>query len=235
MNFRILVLTALTLLVCKTASAQDVEFGVKAGTNMSTLKTDLDGEKYLLGYHFGGLADIKFNEKFSIQPELLYSLEEAKIDDSFSFEDEGTTFGIDYKEDIKLAYLQLPVMLKYQVAKNLSLEAGPQIGYLLSAKSDYNVKLQFDDEIMTDSGSEKIKDQIKSLDFGLNFGLGYQFNNKMFIHGRYHVGLSDINDSEPGIDEDSIDRGSIKNSSFQVSVGFKFQEFKFGLNQKGVS
>ena len=222
MKFRILVLTGLTLLVCKMASAQGVTFGVKAGANLSTLKTDLDGEKYLLGYHFGGLADIKFSEKFSIQPELLYSLEGAKIDDSFSFEDEGTTFGIDYKEDIKLAYLQLPVMFKYQVAKNLNLEAGPQIGYLLSAKSDYDVTLRFDGEVMTDSGSEKIKDQVKSLNFGLNFGLGYEFSNKMFVQGRYHLGLSDINDSEPSADEDSIDRGSIKNSSFQVSVGYKF-------------
>ncbi|MBP0904066.1 porin family protein [Mariniflexile gromovii] len=222
MKFRILMITSLTLLICKIATAQEVKWGIKAGVNMSTLKTDLNEEKYLFGYHVGGLAEIKFSEKFLLQPELLYSLLGGKIEDSFSFDDEGTTFSMDYKEDVKLAYLQLPIMLKYHVAKNLNMEVGPQIGYLLSAKSDYEVKMKFDDEDMTDSGSEKIKDQVKSLNFGLNFGLGYEFNNKMFIQGRYHLGLSDINDSETSLDEESIDRGSIKNNSFQVSVGFKF-------------
>ncbi|MEN3324621.1 porin family protein [Mariniflexile soesokkakense] len=222
MKFIILITISLTLLVCKIATAQEVKWGIKAGANMSTLKTDLDGENFLLGCHIGGLAEFELSEKFSLLPELLYSLEGGKIKGSFHFEDEGTTFSIDYKEDIMLSYLQLPIMLRYEVVKNLSLEVGPQIGYLLSAKSDYYVKTQFDDEIMTDSGSEKIKDQIKSLDLGLNFGLGYEFNNKMLIQSRYHLGLSDINDSETSMNEDSTNRGSIKNNSFQVSVGYKF-------------
>ena len=222
MKFKLLIITSITLLMCKLASAQDIEWGVKAGINMSTLKTDIDGEKYLFGYHVGGLADIKITEKFSIQPELFYSLEGAKIKDSFSFEDEGTTFDIDYKEDAKLAYLQLPIMLKYELAKNLSLEAGPQIGYLLSAKSDYDVTMTFDDETFSDSGTESIKDQVKSFAYGLNLGLGYEFSNKMFVQGRYHLGLSDINKSDSSNDDESIDRGSIKNSGFKLSLGYKF-------------
>ncbi|WP_372757110.1 porin family protein [Mariniflexile sp.] len=221
MKFRIYVITGLTLLACKIASAQEVNWGVKAGVNMSTLKTDLNQEKYLLGYHLGGLAEIKINEKFLLQPELLYSLLGGKIEDSFSFDDEGTTFNTKYKEDVKLAYLQLPVMAKYQIVNKLNLEIGPQIGYLLSGKSDYDVTMNFDGESITDSGSEDIKDQVKSLDFGLNFGLGYELSNKMIIQGRYHLGLSNINDTEASFDEDSVDRGSVKNSSFQVSVLFK--------------
>jgi len=221
MKFRILILIGLTVLVCKMVSAQEIKWGVKAGANLSTLSTDLSGEKYLVGYHFGGFAEFKLSEKFFIQPEFLYSLEGAKIDDSFSFEDEGATFGIDYKETIKLTYLQLPVIMKYRVAEHLNFEFGPQVGLLLNAKSDYDVTIWFDNEELSESGSEKIKDQIKSLDFALNFGLGYEFNNNMFIQGRYHLGLSNIDDSNDMVEE-SISRGSIKNRSFQISIGYKF-------------
>ncbi|RIA08885.1 hypothetical protein OE09_0710 [Flavobacteriaceae bacterium MAR_2010_72] len=53
MKIRILVLTSIILLACKLVSAQEINWGVKVKVNMSTLKTDLNGEKYILGYHFG--------------------------------------------------------------------------------------------------------------------------------------------------------------------------------------
>ncbi|RZJ55928.1 MAG: PorT family protein, partial [Flavobacterium sp.] len=34
-----------------------------------------------------------------------------------------------------LSYLNVPIMAKYYVIEKLSLEAGPQIGFLLSAKN----------------------------------------------------------------------------------------------------
>ncbi|TVZ57649.1 hypothetical protein NA63_0135 [Flavobacteriaceae bacterium MAR_2010_105] len=53
MKIRILVLTSIILLACKLVSAQEINWGVKVKVNMSTLKTELNGEKYILGYHFG--------------------------------------------------------------------------------------------------------------------------------------------------------------------------------------
>ncbi|MCK7591444.1 PorT family protein [Subsaxibacter sp. CAU 1640] len=215
-------MTAVTVMASQLGSAQNVTWGVKAGANLSNLNTDLDSEKYLLGFHVGGLAEIPLGAKFSIQPELLYSLEGAKLEDEFSFEDEGITYGLDFKEEVKLSYLQLPVMFKYRMTDKFSFEAGPQVGYLLNAKSEYDSTLRVGGDTFSDSGSEKIKDQVKSIAFGVNFGLGYQFTNNMFIQGRYHLGLSDLDDTDSNLEEDDVDRGSVKNRSFQVSIGYRF-------------
>ena len=75
---------------------------------------------------------------------------------------------------------------------------------------------------MNESGTEDIKDELKKFSFGLNFGLGYEFS-KVFLQARYHLGLSDINDfQEDPDDEFEVDYEKIKNSGFQLSVGYKF-------------
>jgi len=222
MKFKLFMLTSFTIFACKTVFAQEIKLGAKVGGNYSTLKSDLDGEDYKLGFHVGGLAEFKFNEKFSIQPELLYSMEGAKTDGSYKFVDEGVSYNVNYKEDIELAYLQLPIMFRYKLVDKLSLEVGPQIGYLLSAKTDYEIKLKAEGETFTETGSEKIKDQLKSVDYGVNFGLGYEFGNNMFVQGRYHLGIADIDNSKTKVDEQSFDKGKILSRGLQLSVGYKF-------------
>ncbi|GGD18537.1 porin family protein [Flavobacterium orientale] len=210
------------LLTTLNVAAQKVTFGAKAGLNLATLTGDIDGVKTIPGYHVGGIADIQITEKFSIQPELLYSLEGGKS--SFFYEDEFTLF--DTKERYELGYLNLPVMAKYHFADGLSLEVGPQIGYLLHANSHYDVNINFGDEINIDeSGKEDIKDFVEKINVGVNFGLGYQLKNNLFFQARYHLGLTDINKDlqEEGFEEEpSESLGKIKNSSFQFSIGYRF-------------
>jgi len=93
-------------------------------------------------------------------------------------------------------------MAKYYVAKSFSLEAGPQIGFLVSAKSE----------------GVDVKDFVESIDFGLNLGAGYDFTEKFSAGLRYNFGLSNIAKTEPG-DGDNTD---IKNGVFSISVGYKF-------------
>lgn len=214
-----LVVVALTTL---NVAAQNVTFGAKAGLNLATLTGDIDGVKTLPGYHVGAIADIKLSEKFSIQPELLYSLEGGKS--SFSYEDEVTL--LKTKERYELGYLNLPIMAKYYIADGLSLEGGPQIGYLLHANGHYDIKANFGDEISIDeSGKENIKDFVEKINVGVNFGLGYQLKNNLFFQARYHLGLTNINNDLQGEDfeeEPAESLGKIKNSSFQISVGYRF-------------
>lgn len=210
------------LLTTLNVAAQKVTFGAKAGFNLATLTGDVEDMKSLPGYHVGAIADIQLTEKFSIQPELLYSLEGGKS--SLYYKDEFSL--LDTKEEVKLGYLNLPVMAKYNVIDGLSLEMGPQIGYLLHAKSHYDVKMNFGEEINIDeSGKEDIKDFVEKINVGVNFGLGYQLKNNMFFQARYHLGLSNINKDFQGEDfegEPSESVGKIKNSSFQFSIGYRF-------------
>ncbi|SDS94060.1 porin family protein [Winogradskyella sediminis] len=177
-------------------NAQEVTFGAKAGLNLASISgdetDDLDGRT---AFHLGAVAEISISEKFSVQPELLYSIQGAK------FEEDG------YEETLKYDYLNLPIMAKYYVAEGFSLEAGPQIGFLLSSKYE----AEFDGE------SEEVdNDDASSIDFGLNFGVGYKMDSGLNFGVRYNLGLSNIYDGE------GSDDYSVQNSVLQVSVGYFF-------------
>ena len=174
-------------LVAFTIGAQNVTFGAKAGLNFASMVGDdaegLDGRT---SFHLGATAEIEISESFSIQPELLYSGQ--------GFTDEGDVTG-------KVDYINLPVMAKFYVSDGFSIEAGPQIGFLASAKSE------------VDGNSTDIKDALKSTDFALNLGAGYKLDSGLNFGLRYSMGLTDV----PDVDSDGF-----KHSVVQLSVGYNF-------------
>ncbi|WP_366183671.1 porin family protein [Flavobacterium ovatum] len=160
-------------------TAQEVQFGVKGGLNFASLQGDnTAGTSTVTAFNVGVMAEIPLSAKFSFQPELLFSGQ------GFSFNDKINA----------LNYLNVPLMGKYYVTKGLSIEAGPQIGFLLSAKND----------------NTDVKNLYKSADIGANFGLGYKLNNGLNFGARYNLGLSDINST------------TSKNGVIQLSVGYFF-------------
>ncbi|HEU4790930.1 MAG TPA: porin family protein [Flavobacterium sp.] len=178
-----IILSAVAVLAFGFTNAQEVKFGVKAALNVANLTGDVDNASSIVGFQVGGFAEIKLSEKFAIQPEVLYSAQGAKS--------EGETFN--------LGYINIPVLAKYYVAKSFSLEAGPQIGFLTSAKIE----------------SEDVKDFVSSTDFSLNLGAGYDFTENLSAGLRYNFGLTNVYDTDLSDD-------SIKNGVFSVSLGYKF-------------
>ncbi len=181
-----------------TANAQDINFGVKAGVNFASLNGGELDYNSRTSFHVGGVAEFKLSDKFSLQPELVYSAQGAKRSDNM----EGTD--VDYT--LKLDYLNIPVMAKFYVAEGLSLEAGPQMGIKLAAEAKAEANGM--------SETEDFKDEVESIDFGLNFGAGYKLENGLNFGLRYNLGLSDIAKNNAG--------DSIKNGVFQLSVGYFF-------------
>ena len=51
-------------------------------TNFATLGGDTEDLDGLTSFHVGGVAEISFSEKFSVQPELLYSAQGASFEES---------------------------------------------------------------------------------------------------------------------------------------------------------
>jgi hypothetical protein len=192
------------------SNAQDIKFGAKVGLNVATLNGDLEDAKSLIGAHLGAFAEIKITDKFAFQPELLYSMQGAKSE----YSESETGYSYSSEDKYKLGYLNLPLMAKYFATEKLFIEAGPQIGFLMSAKNDYKETETILGETETFSGDVDIKDDFKSIDFGFNFGLGYEFTQNVFASARYNVGLSDINDDGSNV--------KIQNGVLQFSVGYKF-------------
>jgi opacity protein-like surface antigen len=181
-----ILLSAVAVLAFGFTNAQGVKFGVKAALNVATVNGDFEDASSLIGFQVGGFAEIKVSDKFAVQPELMYSTQGASGDNA----------------DLNLNYLNIPVMAKFYVAKSFSLEAGPQIGFLLSAKE----------------AGEDAKDFYSSTDFGLNFGAGFDFTENLSAGLRYNIGLSNVTDYGDIFDEEI----SAKNGVFSVSLGYKF-------------
>lgn len=176
------------------AQTPDLKLGAKAGVNFANLSNS-DGDMKT-GFHVGVLAEIFINEKFSVQPELLYSSQGSKIKEE----------GIESK--LNVDYINVPIMAKYYLMDGLSVQAGPQVGFLVKSEN----KMSGGGESLT----LDIKDSTQSVDFGLNFGAGYELPMGVFFDARYNLGLTKVNkESESGIKD-------YKNGVIQVSVGYKF-------------
>lgn len=194
------ILAAFVLGICTTAFAQQqVKFGPKAGVNFANF-SGLDNSEMKTGFHVGAVAEIKFNEKFSIQPEVVYSAQGSKFTQNFPVLGE-------VKTTLNNDYINIPILAKYYVVDGFSVEAGPQVGFLI--KSEAKVE-NGSGSVTTDS-----KNDYKSTDFGLGLGLAYDLPVGLFVNARYNLGLSDIRENTSSGD-------AVKNNVIQVGIGYKF-------------
>lgn len=195
--------------------AQTIDLGVKAGVNFANIDGDTEFDfKGKTGYHAGLVAEVLFSERFSLQPEFLYSAQGAKMELS------GNELGIPYsfESTISIDYIDIPVLMKYYVIEGLSLELGPQVGFLVRGEQEYDISIGGD----TESGTQDIKDDLKSTIFGLAAGLGYKINDGLMLNGRYILGLSNIQKEDESFDEENIGDISLKNYVLQFSIGYMF-------------
>ena len=157
------------LLFAGTASfAQHFELGVKAGTNISNFNgasnSDQLKAKTLIGFHGGAFVSLFVGNVFAIQPEVLFSTQGAKIEQT------GAN-----KTDYKINYINVPVMLKLRSPGGFYVEAGPQIGFKTS-------------ETFYGTGG----DFARSTDFSIAGGLGYHSPIGLGIGARYTAGISKL-------------------------------------------
>lgn len=201
-----IILSAAAILAFGFASAQETRFGAKAGLNLANLGGDVEDTDMKVGFHVGGFAEIMISDKFAVQPELLFSTQGAKSEYS---EDFGG-MDVNIEENLKLAYLNIPIMAKYYVTEGFNIQAGPQVGFLMSAKADAEASAGG----MSESVEEDVKDQMETIDFGVNVGLGYNFGENFGVEARYNIGMSNL----------YKDSGDFKatNSVIQISVGYRF-------------
>lgn len=166
------------------ASAQPVTMGIKGGLNFYSLAGTNEGSyDSKTSFHLGLLGHIHMSHDFALQPE-------------FVFSSQGTEYGNNLELD--LDYINVPLLFQYMFDNGFRLQAGPQLGFLVSAKGN----------------GEDVIDNYKTVDFGLSFGASYVHPPSGFgVDARYNHGLTDINDSNGA---DSYNRG------FQVGVFYLF-------------
>ena len=188
--FFIIVSSSLTISAQNSKKDEGIVFGLKGGLNVSNFIGDINNNTFRTSVHIGIFSEIMISDKFSLQPELLYSGQgfSGRALPGFSRS--------------KYDYINFPVLAKIYVAKKISIEAGPQLGFLVSAKEK------------TDNDNVSISNQ-KTVDFSLNLGLAYDLKNGIFFQTRYNLGLSNINS---GANANAV---KYTNSVIQLSVGIK--------------
>ncbi len=205
---KLLIFTVIALIGFVPVNAQDINFGAKAGVNFASITgDDTDGLSSRTSIHAGLVAEIVISEKFSFQPELLYSSQGADYKES-----EG------YDGSYQLDYLNIPLMAKFYVGDGFSLEAGPQVGFCMSANEDFTFSSVGQKSVAQKSVAEKedISEFVKDFDFGINVGVGYKMESGLNFGARYSLGLANIWDGEESDDFTN------HNSVMQVFLGFFF-------------
>src|SRR5690606_10757405 len=127
-------------------------------------------------------------------------------------------------QNSKFTYINLPIILKYQLIDKLNIEFGPQVGFLVSAKADLEYEDHYDPsdnesvtiDLLKDGTYEflgetlLVKKGMNQIDAGLNLGASYNLTNNLFVQGRYYRGLTKIDkNSTNGLDYSSF---NLKNS-----------------------
>lgn len=141
---------------------QSVKYGIHFGTNISKMdyKEGQNENPQRIGFVFGGFVDVGLTENLALMTELQYSPEGANLKP--------------YKSD----YLNLPVILNYNLFGGFKLGVGPQVGLKIHKKNDGFKNVAFS---------------------GVGFA-EYMITDEIGIDVRYLYGISNVFDDHLNVD-----------------------------------
>lgn len=176
-------------------------YGIKGGFNWVRLNVNSEdsfyekwGYRYKPAFHIGLYSKYNLSERFSVNPELLFSNKGYSYDET----SEGPNA---YSH---LNYLNLPVMAGIKLFNRMDLVLGPEFGYLLNGGAQYN------------------KEQYNKFDFGYALGTNLYAGEKVYISLRYSYGLTSVIDTDKSqlpINE----KVDFQNQSYQFSIGYRLK------------
>ncbi|BAV07547.1 Outer membrane protein beta-barrel domain-containing protein [Filimonas lacunae] len=166
-----------------------LEFGLKAGGNVSNFTNASFPTDPLYGFHAGFTMAFKITDRILIQEDILFSTQGAKI--------KGGSLG---DQDLKLNYISIPFLLKYRAQSGFFVEAGPQFGMKANEKV---------------AGWSK-DDFAKKIDIAAAGGIGYQSRIGLGVGARYIYGLSKVGNFDISNVNNDFKNNTIQASIFYV-------------------
>jgi len=131
-------------------------FGLKGGINLAEVNgnpgTYFSFPEKIVSFHAGAYAQFSITDKFSVQPEVLFSRKGFKVSNT------GVAGGTN---NISLDYFDVPVLFSFRLLDNFSLLVGPQASLLITVK---------------ENDRELDKADYKSFDYGAVGGLEGRFS-----------------------------------------------------------
>ncbi|WP_295729984.1 porin family protein [uncultured Muribaculum sp.] len=199
------------------AADQKIVIGPRVGLNISTFSLDKIDDSDLsskVGFSAGVAVEFPIVRSFYINTGLFYTTKGAK--------EEVTEGRYTEKVTMNAGYLEIPLYASYRLnfaeESQLQVNFGPYFAYGVNGKLKYeDNEDEYDMDLfgVADNDDEEGKAGFKRFDFGLGVGLGYTFQ-RIYLGMNYQFGLVNIADKKVW------ENGSIKNSNFNISLGYNF-------------
>ncbi len=204
----------------------------KVGLNMSTVNAEVNipaasisaKGQYVAGFVGGVEAEYHFNKLLGLSFGALYSQEGAKYD-----QDDLHLLNGDV--NIKLGYINVPVLVNFYVAKGLALKVGIQPGFKVSSKAKLggtelnNMTLAYNYSTGESTGMYT-KFETKSVNLSIPIGISYEYAN-VCLDARFNAGATETFKAETGIKTKSenitLSTFDGNNLVFQLTLGYKFK------------
>jgi hypothetical protein len=213
-------LFTVTMLLAISFSAYSQIIRVKAGANLANFvekndnTTYSDDYKLKPGFHFGPMAEFPLTDLINFETGLLVSSKGYKYEESEA--------DYEYKEKLKLLYVDIPLTAKvYFESNDLRIFgfAGPQLGLALDGTvclEETNGGDSYEEEFDIDFGNDENTDHLKKIEISAIIGVGVEIN-ALQISVHYNPGLLNIS-------ADSRDGQVTRNNVIGVSASYIIAE-----------
>lgn len=210
-----IILVAVAMVIGGATFAQKgtTTFGLKAGVNLPKYKyvndnaNTSDETKTTTNFHLTGYANVPVSTYFSVQPGVSIQGKGAKYFDN----------GTNQVEDNVLA-LEIPVNLVANLVAGpgkFYIGAGPYAGFNIAGKRKFISSSSTADRDLV--FGDNSGDDLKSIDFGLNFLAGYQLSSGVNFGAGYGLGLTNLKPTST-----SSTNVEQNNRVLSFSVGYAF-------------
>lgn len=223
---------ALAVSCANTLTAQ-TRFGIKAGFNLASMPLSDDysavlefvesadfENNSLPAFHAGVVVEVSFNGGFGLGTGLQFSAKGGKR--VFT----GEVLSVPYTRTRKVTpmYLQVPLALTFRKS-GFYAGAGPYVCFAVAGKTKTKTEYAGDSSEDSDDlefGDEEDKD-LRQIDYGAMFELGYEFFGKLRLSASYQLGLANVLPADAVEMADDLGGSwSAKNNIAGVSLTYLF-------------
>jgi hypothetical protein len=206
----------IVLILGDKVATENFHLSMDGAFNLASLP-GLEKGKIFLGANFGLGTHIKLSDKLYLKPEFkpLSQKGFAKVNALV-----GLPEGIEpVRTDIRLNYIEIPVLLQYNITKRLYISSGPQISFLTSGKQLSEATINGKDVTLR----LDTKSLFNNIDFSVPVELGYSLTlsrkkttTTLDINAfvRYCYGFTEV------INDATL--GSAHNSTIQLGISLPF-------------
>ena len=201
MTIKNLTVFLFAIIVTNSFAQSALNLGLKGGLNYSGFHKETSAGTTEFGLNAGIIAEFKFSDKFALQTEVLYNVKGGEVNG------DGSNIN-DFGFNAELTYIDIPLLVKFYPIERLSIDIGPQIGFIQDSKG-----------VVTDNeGNENTIEltDINKTDFALNAGFTVKLSDRALFQARYSYGMNEIFENE-----------RYKNSVISVSLGYYFYKVGF--------